>query len=112
MSATGTSSAQSWLARFVRHPQQLFLRRACFQIHLWAGILVSLYIVAIGISGSILVFKDELMPRPRFAGVRSSQENCNPASLIAAMRAALDANACALPVLASCPTNADPFYQI
>ena len=37
--------------RFVQRPQQVWLRKALFQIHLWTGILVGLYIIAIGISG-------------------------------------------------------------
>lgn len=44
----------------VHNPRKLFLRRAIFQIHLWAGILVSLYVVIIALTGSILVFEDEL----------------------------------------------------
>ncbi|MGD0893911.1 MAG: PepSY-associated TM helix domain-containing protein [Terracidiphilus sp.] len=44
----------------VHHPRKLFLRRALFQIHLWAGILLSLYVVIIALTGAILVFEDEL----------------------------------------------------
>ncbi len=46
--------------KFVHRPQQVFLRKAMFQIHLWIGIFVAIYIVLIGLSGSILVFRDEL----------------------------------------------------
>jgi uncharacterized iron-regulated membrane protein len=34
------------------------LRRAIFQIHLWVGIFLALYAVAIGVTGSLLVFAD------------------------------------------------------
>jgi uncharacterized iron-regulated membrane protein len=44
----------------VHHPRKLWLRRAFFQIHLWAGVLLSLYIVMIALTGSILVFRTEL----------------------------------------------------
>ena len=44
----------------VHHPRKLWLRRALFQMHLWAGVLLALYLIAIALSGSVLVFKDEL----------------------------------------------------
>jgi len=49
-----------FLGRFLHHPQQLWLRRCNFQIHLWTGVLLSLYLVVIGVTGSILVFGAEL----------------------------------------------------
>jgi uncharacterized iron-regulated membrane protein len=48
------------LATLIHHPRRLFLRKALFQIHLWAGILLSLYLIVIALTGSILVFEDEL----------------------------------------------------
>jgi uncharacterized iron-regulated membrane protein len=50
----------STLATLIHHPRRLFLRKALFQIHLWAGILLSLYLIVVAITGSILVFEDEL----------------------------------------------------
>lgn len=47
-------------SKWLHTPQRSLLRRAVFQIHLWAGIVVALYAVVIGISGSILVFGPEL----------------------------------------------------
>jgi uncharacterized iron-regulated membrane protein len=44
----------------VYHPRKLFLRKVLFQIHLWAGVAVSIYIVVIALTGSLLVFEDEL----------------------------------------------------
>lgn len=43
--------------RFIRHPQAVFLRRAVFQIHLWTGVAVGLYVLMISLSGSVLVFE-------------------------------------------------------
>ena len=37
--------------RWLRHPQALWLRKAIFQVHLWLGIGVGLYIAVIGVSG-------------------------------------------------------------
>lgn len=45
---------------FLHRPRQLILRRLNFQIHLWLGILLTLYLVVIGLSGSLLVFRSEL----------------------------------------------------
>jgi uncharacterized iron-regulated membrane protein len=105
------SQPQGWLRSFVHRPRQMFLRRACFQVHLWAGVIVALYICAIGISGSILVFKDELMPRPRLSGSGFAVP-CTPASLVAALNAAQRQLPDYAAVLATCPTAANPFYQV
>lgn len=48
------------LDTFLHHPRRLWLRRALFQIHLWLGVLLSLYVIVIGLSGSVLVFQDEI----------------------------------------------------
>ncbi len=50
----------SFLQHLRYHPRKLFLRRVLFQIHLWSGILFSLYLIVIALTGSLLVFKDEL----------------------------------------------------
>lgn len=49
----------SLVRTFVHHPRKLWLRMALFQIHPWVGILLSLYIVTIALTGSILVFREE-----------------------------------------------------
>jgi uncharacterized iron-regulated membrane protein len=49
-----------WWRQWVVQPQQLWLRRAIFQIHLWSGIGVGLYVLLISVTGSILVFRNEL----------------------------------------------------
>jgi uncharacterized iron-regulated membrane protein len=50
----------SVLHRFLHQPRKLFLRRALFQVHLWAGLLLALYVVVIALSGAVLVFQSEL----------------------------------------------------
>ena len=47
--------------RVLRRPQSLWIRKAVFQIHLWTGIGVGLYIVVASLSGSAVVFRRELM---------------------------------------------------
>ena len=100
------------LQTFLHAPQRLRLRRLCFQIHLWAGLLLSLYVVAIGISGSVLVFKDELMPRPHFSGRAPDPAACTPAQLLTAMQVAARTVPSQQPVLASCPTVGNPFFAL
>jgi uncharacterized iron-regulated membrane protein len=50
----------SFFGTLIHQPRKLWLRRALFQVHLWAGVLLSLYIVVIALTGSILVFRSEL----------------------------------------------------
>jgi uncharacterized iron-regulated membrane protein len=47
-------------ASWLRSPQRVFLRRAIFQIHLWTGVLLAIYAIVIGLTGSALVFKDQI----------------------------------------------------
>lgn len=47
---------QQWL----RRPQSVWLRKALFQIHLWTGIGLGLYVVLISVSGSAIVFRNEI----------------------------------------------------
>jgi uncharacterized iron-regulated membrane protein len=61
----------SWLRRYINDPQRLWLRRAAFQVHLWCGIGIGLYIVMLSLTGSLLVYRNELnrwlmTPRPQF----------------------------------------------
>ena len=49
----------NFFRRFVKRPQKIWARQAIFQIHLWMGLIIGLYLVAVGLSGSILVFKEE-----------------------------------------------------
>jgi uncharacterized iron-regulated membrane protein len=60
----------SW-QQWTRQPQKVWLRRALFQIHLWTGLGIGLYIVLLSLTGSVLVYRIELSralaaPRPAF----------------------------------------------
>jgi uncharacterized iron-regulated membrane protein len=50
------SAWQQWVHR----PHKLWLRRALFQVHLWVGIGIGLYILLISVSGSAVVYRREL----------------------------------------------------
>lgn len=61
----------TWWRRWVRQPQTVFLRKAAFQVHLWIGLSLGLYIVMLSITGSALVFRVEMdrafrTPQPAF----------------------------------------------
>lgn len=47
---------QGW----VRQPQKVWFRRVIFQVHLWSGIGLGLYILFISLTGSVLVYRNEL----------------------------------------------------
>lgn len=47
---------KQWLHR----PQGIWLRRAMFQIHLWTGIGLGLYVLMISVTGSAIVFRNEI----------------------------------------------------
>jgi uncharacterized iron-regulated membrane protein len=57
--------------KWVRQPQSVWLRKASFQVHLWSGLAIGLYVVVLSLTGSLLVYRNELnlmlqAPRPRF----------------------------------------------
>jgi uncharacterized iron-regulated membrane protein len=51
---------QHYFQQWVRRPQTVWLRRAMFQIHLWTGVALGLYVLAISVSGSAIVFRNEI----------------------------------------------------
>ena len=46
--------------RWVRQPHKIWLRRMLFQVHLWSGIGIGLYVLMISLTGSVLVYRNEL----------------------------------------------------
>ena len=56
---SGSNQLTVW-QRWVRQPQKIWLRRALFQVHLWSGIALGLYILMISVTGSVLVYRNEL----------------------------------------------------
>ncbi len=55
----GNVASTAW-QRWIRQPQKMWLRRAFFQAHLWSGIALGLYIFLISVTGSTLVYWNEL----------------------------------------------------
>ncbi len=61
------------LDRWLRQPQSVWARKALFQVHLWTGIGLGIYVLVISISGSAVVYRNELLrmfanPAPTFTG--------------------------------------------
>src|ERR1700738_1493015 len=50
----------TFIKGFARQPQGVWARKALFQVHLWTGIGVGLYIFVLSISGSAIVFRREI----------------------------------------------------
>src|SRR5262245_24443816 len=46
--------------QFWRQPQRVWLRKALFQVHLWTGIGAGLYVLLISVSGSAVVFRQDI----------------------------------------------------
>lgn len=46
--------------QWTQQPQDILLRRVLFQLHLWTGLIIGLYVVVICLSGSMLVYRNEL----------------------------------------------------
>jgi uncharacterized iron-regulated membrane protein len=99
------------LKRFIHRPQQVWLRRALFQVHLWTGVAVALYIIAIGVSGSILVFKEELLPSPPMARPSVYDRGCSENNLAHVIADVAAAHPTREVFLVACPTDATPFYM-
>ena len=47
-------------AQTIRQPQKLWIRRALFQVHLWTGIALGIYIIVLSAIGSVLVYRNEI----------------------------------------------------
>lgn len=46
--------------RWLDRPQSFPPRRWIFQVHLWVGVVLALYVLLIGVTGASLVFRDEM----------------------------------------------------
>jgi uncharacterized iron-regulated membrane protein len=47
-------------SKLARQPQALWMRRAIFQVHLWTGLTLGLYVLVVSLSGSAIVFRREM----------------------------------------------------
>lgn len=79
----------SFWRQAIDKPQPLFLRRALFQIHLWAGLAIGVWAFLIGLSGSILVFQESIDAALNHSAVPSfapEQRNATSEELMRSVR--------------------------
>src|SRR6202165_3624737 len=46
--------------RWLRHPQGVRLRKVLFQVHLWSGLILALYVLVMSLTGTVLIYRREL----------------------------------------------------
>jgi uncharacterized iron-regulated membrane protein len=56
-----TAWRQTVWQQWVQRPQSFWIRKAFFQVHLWLGIGIGLYVLTISISGSAIIYRRDLM---------------------------------------------------
>ena len=49
--------------RWLRQPHSTTLRKVLFQVHLWIGVALGLYILVMSVSGTLLIYRIELSRR-------------------------------------------------
>lgn len=75
------SQAELWL----RSPHKLWLRRVVFQVHLWSGIILGIYVFLVCLSGSAVVFRNDLydllFPKVQVSGKPMTRDQLMQAAL-------------------------------
>lgn len=71
MDAMGPFPGLLW-RRWMERPRSLWPRRALFQVHLWTGIIAGLYVAAVSVSGSALVFRREIEQGARRSAIAAN----------------------------------------
>ncbi|HEY7336068.1 MAG TPA: PepSY domain-containing protein [Bryobacteraceae bacterium] len=51
---------ENWWQEWLRQPQRTRLHGAVFQLHFWIGTMVGMYVTLLSVTGSIVVFENEL----------------------------------------------------
>ncbi|MFT4111946.1 PepSY-associated TM helix domain-containing protein [Silvibacterium sp.] len=102
---------KSFVSDLIHHPRRLFLRRALFQIHLWLGVLLSLYLVLISLSGALMVYHDALTRSTLPSGL-APYDSAHTASVPAVMAAAQAAFPGTVVTYLSMPTARLPVFQL
>lgn len=80
----------TFISGFFRHPRQVALRRIAFQVHLWMGLLLGLYMLVMSLTGVSLLFQEEVEAAAQpglFHVAKASGPRVDVDTLIAAVRA-------------------------
>jgi uncharacterized iron-regulated membrane protein len=102
----------SFRAGFWQRPQRVWFRRVNFQIHLWVSLILTLYLVVIGVTGSILVFREELESMAGanpWGGARVSPPYADPVTVLRNVRGAFPQ---ARIISLTAPGAANPTYTV
>ncbi len=72
---------------FLDRPQSVWWRKALFQVHLWIGAVIGLYLILISLTGSLLVFQRDLQDDvPRLGNDAQAGPVSNGSMAAAALR--------------------------
>jgi uncharacterized iron-regulated membrane protein len=96
-----------FLRNFLHRPRRTVLRRLSFHVHLWIGIILALYLIMIGFTGALLVFRTEL---ESFAHVKP-QPSAQPADIVEVVENLRVAYPGAQIVSVMAPTETTPTYN-
>ena len=56
----GVGHPASFWQEWLNHPEKVWLRNAVFQVHFWGGAVAATYVFIMSLSGSLIVYRDEL----------------------------------------------------
>ena len=76
--------------KFLQRPQSHPVRKAVFQVHLWAGLIIGLYVIVVGVTGAALVFRPEYQAAtfPEYFAIDTAgQPGASEAGIIDGLRA-------------------------
>jgi uncharacterized iron-regulated membrane protein len=94
--------------RWLREPQRVLMRKALFQVHLWTGVAFAVYLFVICLTGSVLVYRNELYRffSPKAVIVEGTGPSLTPEELQAAAGRAYPGYEAALPAPGETPRHA------
>jgi uncharacterized iron-regulated membrane protein len=98
------------IPRFVQRPRGTYLWKLGFQIHLWTGLLLSVYLFAMGLSGSVLVFRAELEWTSEYARTERSALSSAPVKVGEVLGLVRHLHPQSHIVQIETPTSDRPFY--
>lgn len=101
----------SFFGNLLHHPRRLLLRRAVFQVHLWLGLLLSLYLILISLSGALLVYHDTLTRSTLPSGL-APYDRAHVASVPAVMASARSAFPGAVVTSLNVPSRRMPVFVL
>lgn len=106
---------KSWSKKLLDRPRELWLRRALFQVHLWVGLGMGLYLLLMGVTGSALVFTDEMEAVAHQELLRVAAEEVRgqtPLTLAEVLKAARQAHPTAKITNLMMPEQADETFRV